>query len=162
MANIFKKDDELDNTLLSLTTNNPTNPLPAAIKNNTPTVPLPNEAEFNLVEQAKIYERDLQKAYPDQKIKVSVNADGSISAEHSGRPFSAPTFANPNFQPEQAASGLDMLKDQLVKATTNEEKLNIALSIKRLAQDQQVSNYNKYKQQAEAKFGIPDLEMAID
>lgn len=131
-------------------------PLPSAIKK-------PANKDVPLQEQVKAYEKKLQAAYPDQKITVTLDpVTGAISGDIADAPRGQPTFATPNFDIKQSSAGFDLYKDQLAKATTSEEKLNIAMNLKRLVQDTMTFNYNKYSQQASEQFGITDLLMSIE
>lgn len=143
----------LDAMMMALQTTPVSQPLPIA------STPVTTD-----VSNAKGFLTDLQAAYPDQKVDMTVNADGSISGSFIGGVHMSAALPKEVAQSrkQQFESGVSLLKQSLESSTDPAEKINIAIKLNQMVTEQSVFNYNEYKSQAELQSGVPDLIKAIE
>ena len=105
-----------------------------------------------------------QSAFPDMDFTIADNAEGqkSVKGRQKQQPAGVSNAIPDGFSPQRNAAGIQDLQSALEKAATDEDKLQIAVKLNAAVQTQKAFNFTKYKQQAEAEFGVPDLIQATN
>jgi len=87
---------------------------------------------------------------------------GKVFAKERKKSVPAPTPVPNGYSPALAQKGIEDLTTALEKATTDKDKLDIALKLSVAVNTQKAYKFDDYKRRAEAEYGVPDILNSIE
>lgn len=103
-----------------------------------------------------------EQAFPDDIFESFITEQGQSGVRTVGKKQRKYEPVPEGYNAQIASRGIADVKTALEKATTDEERVKLAIQLNQMVTVQKAHNFNSYKSAAETEFGIPALLQAIE